>query len=212
MPPKPPKFIKVQGPSEFLPPQTHDPKSWSSNNDDLACAIRELHKFLAANLGAVTKKDLEKVNDELLEAIKSCGGGTKPRTSFGYKIGQPLTKGETMPLELKITNEQQIKVTIKPKTDKEKPASVDGKPTWEIISGNATITVAEDGFSADLVSADDPGDTEVLVKADADLGEGVEEISDIIKLSVVGATAKNLGLVAGPPTVKPDGSGDGGQT
>ena len=108
-----------------------------------------------------------------------------------------------MPLEIKITNEQQIPVTLTPKTDTGKPAKLDGKPTWEIVTGNSTITVAEDGLSAVLLSSDDPGDTEILVKADADIGEGVEEISDIIKLTVAGATAKNLGLTAGAPEAKP---------
>lgn len=107
-----------------------------------------------------------------------------------------------MPLELKITNEQKIKVTLTPKTDTGKPAVLDGVPTWEVVSGNSTVVVAADGLSADLVSADDPGDTQFLVKADADIGEGVEEISDIISLSVVGATAKNLGLTAGQPEPK----------
>lgn len=65
------------------------------------------------------------------------------------------------------------------------------------------VVVDEDGRGALLVSADDPGDTEIIVKADADLGEGVEEISDIIKLSVIGATAKNLGLSASAPELKP---------
>lgn len=107
-----------------------------------------------------------------------------------------------MPLELKITNEQKIKVTLTPKTDTGKPAKLDGVPAWEVVSGNSTVVVAADGLSADLVSADDPGDTQFLVKADADIGEGVEEISDIISLGVVGATAKNLGLSAGQPEPK----------
>jgi hypothetical protein len=57
-------------------------------------------------------------------------------------------------------------------------------------------------LSADLISSDDPGDTDFLVKADADLGEGVVEISDIIRLSVSGAQAANLGISLGEPTPK----------
>ena len=107
-----------------------------------------------------------------------------------------------MPLSVKITNEQKVKVTLTPVTDTGKPAKLDGSPAWTVISGNSSVAVSDDGLSADLISADDPGDTEVLVKADADLGDGIEEISDIIKLSVVGATAKNLGLSAGTPEPK----------
>ncbi len=106
-------------------------------------------------------------------------------------------------LELNITNEQQVNVVLHPVTATGHPAPVDGAPTWEVISGDSTVTVADDGLSADLISADDPGDTDFIVRADADLGEGREEISDIIRLHVAGAHAANLGLVAGDPTPKP---------
>lgn len=105
-------------------------------------------------------------------------------------------------MEIKITNEQKVGVTLTPKTDTGKPAKLDGVPTWDILSGNSTIEVADDGMSATLISGDDPGDTEIIVKADADIGEGVEELSDVLKLSVVGATAKNLGITVGTPEPK----------
>lgn len=105
-------------------------------------------------------------------------------------------------LQITITNEQKVKVTLAPVTDTGKPAKLDGIPTWEVVSGIATVVPAPDGMSADLVSADDPGDTQFMVRADADLGEGVEEISDIVTLNVVGATAKNLGLTVGQPEPK----------
>lgn len=104
--------------------------------------------------------------------------------------------------EVSITNEQQVNVVLKPVTATGKPAKLDGAPTWTVISGNSTVKVADDGLSADLISSDDPGDTEFMVKADADLGEGVEEISDIIRLTVVGARAANLGISVGSPTPK----------
>jgi hypothetical protein len=150
-----------------------------------------------------TLKSMLDVQRDILKSIsKGCDTGRRTG-SFGFIIGQPKPKTKRMPLELKITNEQQIKVTLAPKTDTGKPAALDGKPTWEVVSGNSTVTVAEDGLSATLVSSDDPGDTQFLVKADADIGDGVEEISDTIKLSVLGATAKNLGLTAGAPEAKP---------
>jgi len=131
---------------------------------------------------------------------------TKTRTvRFGWSVGQPKPKEKEikMPLEIRITNEQQVNVTLKPVTATGKPAKLDGSPSWTVISGSSQVKVADDGLSADLISSDDPGDTEVMVKADADLGEGVEEISDVVRLSVIGANAANLGLVAGTPTPKP---------
>lgn len=107
-----------------------------------------------------------------------------------------------MPVEITITNEQKVPVTLAPVTDTGKPAKLDGAPTWEVVSGNSTVVPAADGLSADLISADDPGDTQFLIKADADLGAGVVEISDTIKLTVTGALAKSLGITVGTPVAK----------
>ena len=123
---------------------------------------------------------------------------------FAFEVG-PVTikQRRNAMLEINITNEQQVNVTLHPVTATGRPAQVDGAPTWTIQSGNSTVNPATDGLSADLISAETPGDTEVLVEADADLGEGVVPISDIIRLHVAGAQAANLGLVAGDPTPKP---------
>lgn len=132
------------------------------------------------------------------------GRPKRPSGWFDYKVGLVETKNKTnrMPLELILTNEQKIPVTLAPKTATGKPATLDGAPTWEVQSGNSTVVVAPDGLSAELVSSDDPGDTIFLVRADADLGSGVEEISDTIRLSVQGARAANLGLTAGTAAPK----------
>lgn len=105
-------------------------------------------------------------------------------------------------LETSCTNEEKVKVTLNPVTETGKPAQLDGAPTWEVVTGNATVQPAADGMSADLISADDPGDTDFLIKADADLGSGVIEISDIVRLHVTHANAANLGLSAGDPVAK----------
>ncbi len=105
-------------------------------------------------------------------------------------------------LELSITNEQKIKVTLRPTTSAGRPAQVDGAPVWIISSGDSTISVAPDGLSADLISSDVPGQTMFVVSADADLGAGVVNITDSILLTVEGALAVNLGLSAGNPENK----------
>ncbi len=142
---------------------------------------------------------------DLLELVEQCKPRKFPgRVRFEWGVGPAQIKAPKKEnMQVKITNEQQIPVTLTPKTDTGKPAKLDGKPTWTVVDGNSTITVAEDGLSAMLISSDDPGDTEFLIKADADLGEGVEEVSDVIKLTVAGATAKNLGLSVGAAEAKP---------
>ena len=104
--------------------------------------------------------------------------------------------------EVTITNEQKVNLVLNPKTDAGKVVEVDGKPVWSVVSGESTLVVADDGLSADLVSSDTPGDTTFLIDADADLGEGVEDVQETVTLHVAGARAKNLGVVVGTPTLK----------
>lgn len=147
---------------------------------------------------------LELILEKLEKHIQCCENGRRSRGSFKFAFGLPTTKRKThnMPVEVSITNEQKIPVTLTPVTDTGKPAKLDGAPTWEVVSGSSTVVVADGGLSAELVSSDDPGDTEILIKADADLGAGVVEISDVIKLTVIGAIAKNLGVSVGAAVPK----------
>jgi hypothetical protein len=101
-----------------------------------------------------------------------------------------------------ITNEQKVKVTLAPVTPAGNPATVDGIPTWSVTEGDATIEVAEDGMSAYLISGEANVNSKVLVSADADMGEGVATISDVIDLAVVAASASTLGLVVADAELK----------
>jgi hypothetical protein len=156
---------------------------------------------LRAILGLLRETEIHN-RQRHIEVLNALGQGKK-RVSFDFKVGVPKLKASKHMLEITITNEEQVKVTLSPKTDSGRPAKLDGSPAWTVTSGNSQVVVADDGLSADLISSDDPGDTTISVKADADLGSGVEEISDTIVLTVTGARAKNLGLAAGTPTPKP---------
>lgn len=139
--------------------------------------------------------------------INICGCARQSRKAgfnIGFGLAQDKQKTIPMPAETTIKNTQKITATLKPVTDSvpPKPAKLDGPPRWEVVSGNATVSPADDGLSAELISSDDPGDTVFLVRADANLGEGVEELSDTITLHVEGESAKNLGLTFGAPVPK----------
>src|SRR5882762_7874092 len=97
---------------------------------------------------------------------------------FEYSVGPIKNKneGRCSMLEITITNEQQVNVALHPVTATGRPAPVDGAPVWTVQSGNSTVNPAADGLSAYLVSSDTPGDTEILVEADVDLGPGVTTI------------------------------------
>jgi hypothetical protein len=101
-----------------------------------------------------------------------------------------------------ITDEQKVNLTLQPTTQGGKPAQVDGVPTWEVTGGDATLEVAADGMSAYLISGAANTNSTIEVTADADLGEGMQEITDTIDLAVVAANASQLGLVAGTPELK----------
>lgn len=101
-----------------------------------------------------------------------------------------------------ITNEEKVQVTLAPTTAAGNPATLDGVPTWNVIEGDATLEVAVDGLSAFLVSGAADVNSKIEVSADADLGEGVVTLTDVIDLAVVAAGASALGLVVAAPTLK----------
>lgn len=82
-----------------------------------------------------------------------------------------------------------------------RPANVQGDTVVTVTSGDGTFerTGAHSGF---LVSGDNPGDTTYVHAADADLGEGVVPISDLITLTVTGAQAAAVGVSLGAPVPK----------
>lgn len=121
----------------------------------------------------------------------------QPRLHFG--IG-PIERKETM-LNLNLTNEQKVLVTVTPKTAGGRPASLDGPVQFTVREGNCTIEAVDDR-SCKIVSSDEPGLSVIDVTADADLGEGVVEIADEITVSVAGAQASDLGLSIGTPEPK----------
>lgn len=133
---------------------------------------------------------------------------SNPPIHFEYSIEVSYKKRtHNMPLKIKISDEQQVNVKLNPVTPKGKPVKVDGIPVWAIADppGDtvSTLVPAADGLSCLLVSSVLPGVTNITVSADADLGEGVNTISDTIELTVTDPQATSLGLVADPATDKP---------
>lgn len=96
---------------------------------------------------------------------------------------------------ISITSEEKILVTLSPKTAAGNDASVEN-PVWSVVSGDATLVPSEDGLSCELVSGAS-GINEIKVTADADLGEGVVEISSDITLAVTSPLAADLGITVG---------------
>jgi len=105
-------------------------------------------------------------------------------------------------MEKTINNEQKIQAFITPETVGGNPAPIDGIPSWSVVEGESTLEIAPDGLSAFLISSANPGKTQYRVRADADMGEGVEEIIVLIDLTVEAAKAAMLGLSFGEAVPK----------
>jgi hypothetical protein len=106
-------------------------------------------------------------------------------------------------LAVACSNEQKVPVTATPRTAAGNPAQVDGALTVTVQSGDGTVE--QDPLTPlvfKAVSGANPGTTVFLVEADADLGSGVQTISDTVELTVTSATAANFGLAAGTPEPK----------
>lgn len=157
---------------------------------EVAALLRSSHEL-------ATKHDLEEMERRLTALLRP-----KTKAHFDYSIEISQKASKRMPLQLKINDEQKVNIRLNPVTPSGKPVKVDGKPEWSVADGDSTLVVADDGMSAFLVSADTPGITNYMVSADADLGEGVDTISDTIQLTVVDPQATSLGLVADPPEAK----------
>jgi hypothetical protein len=101
-------------------------------------------------------------------------------------------------LSVACSNEQKVPVTAAPQTANGNPAQVDGPLRVSVQSGDGTVEQdPASPLTFKAVSGAVAGKTVFLVEADADLGEGVQLISDTVELDVPSATAASFGLTAG---------------
>lgn len=143
---------------------------------------------------------------ELRLAWQKYFGQHTPKVRFDVRIG-PITdkrKKEDSMTTIDLENWQEVIVTLAPRTDKGKPAKVDGIPTWTVQSGNATVTPAADGMSALLTTTDEADTTVILAEGDADLGAGFVPVDEAITLNTSVPRAASFGVTVGEPTQKPE--------
>lgn len=99
---------------------------------------------------------------------------------------------------LKITQKLPLSVEFQDKLGN--PAKVDGAPVWAVSDETlATLSVAADGMSAELVPTGAIGEFKVQVSADADLGEGVKSILGELAIELLPAEAVSVAIKAGEP-------------
>lgn len=131
-----------------------------------------------------------------------CRKPIKPRKRFVFRWAtgiQSYVEG----LMARITNEQQVAVSVAPKTAAGRPAVIDGDVAF--ASSDPTVaTVESTGQLTGLVRAVGPGVAQITAVFDADLDVGeVREITMSGAVEVVAAEAETAEIVFGEPELTP---------
>ena len=106
-------------------------------------------------------------------------------------------------MALVLTDMQKVSLTVAFTTAAGNSAVVDGIPDWDVSDESILdIEPSEDGLSAAVTAVGPVGDAQVVVTADADLGEGVKEIFGTLDVSVVPSVAVFALVVSGVPEPK----------
>lgn len=108
-------------------------------------------------------------------------------------------------MSLVLLDSQKVALSVQPIDAAGNPAKIDGVPAWSVVGANPEILaleVAGDGLSCEVLTAGQLGTAQVMVSADADLGEGVKTISGVLDIEVQGGEAVSLNVSAGLPEPK----------
>ena len=106
-----------------------------------------------------------------------------------------------MAITITINEEQKVDFKVIPKTIQGNPAELDGAAALTLIEGDATFEQVDDSTFTLISGA--PGVTSKFeITGDADLGEGVVPIADIIELTVIHAAAASLDIEFAEPVLK----------
>jgi hypothetical protein len=125
-----------------------------------------------------------------------------PAPSLRWHVGPIVPQRRAaMPLEVSLSTEEQVRLSITPMTPAGAPAQVDGQAQWTV---EGTCTVAPIDATSAWVLAGAIGDSVVTVACDADLGAGVVPLGDTCLVHVANPMAASLGLSAEAPILKTD--------
>lgn len=93
---------------------------------------------------------------------------------------------------------QQFLVTIQPVDKKNNPAKVENIEWLTSNSDAIALEPAGDGLSCKVKAVGMPANVTVQVSADADLGDGVQQLVGTLAVEVTAAPAINIVLTPGP--------------
>jgi hypothetical protein len=127
-----------------------------------------------------------------------------PAPSVRWHVGPvvPL-QGEPMPVEVTMSTEEQVRLSITPLTPGGDPAPTDGPAQWT-IEGPCMLVPIDDLSTWVRGTPTAAGDSVVTVTADADLGEGFVPLADTAVIHVSSPMAASLGMQADAPVLIPE--------
>jgi hypothetical protein len=105
-----------------------------------------------------------------------------------------------MPIEVTMTTEEQVRLSITPVTPGGQPAPIDGQAQWSVQGAGTVESI--DATSAWYKASTTVGDAVVTVAADADMGQGVVNLADTATIHVQTPMATQLGMAADAPVLQ----------
>ena len=132
----------------------------------------------------------------LVQAVEDIAATLKVKEKcpgrFVYNVIGPVPKEESH-MQVQSTTEFNYRVGISPVSAAGKPAPIQAGSVSVTVTGGGTF-VDEGSGKILLKSEDIAGMTSYQISADADLGDGVETISDVIDYTYTDPKATSLGL------------------
>jgi len=128
----------------------------------------------------------------------------RPAPGMHWCVGptMPCEPQETpMPLTVRCTTEEKVRISVQPKTRSGKDATFDGPVVWTVLSGTAIVTPIDD-TSVWVQPGPDILDSVISAEGDADLDAGIETIQDLLTLQPEHPRAASMGLTADEPVLQ----------
>lgn len=113
-------------------------------------------------------------------------------------INRLLIEGTT-PMAITITDTQKFTATVTAVDARGNPATLDGPANFTVSDETLLFLANVSDLSADVLAIGPLGNAQLVVVADADLGEGIRTIQGVLDVTVVSGEAVSLNIVTSVP-------------
>jgi hypothetical protein len=138
------------------------------------------------------KFDIGPVTTRAMSPVLVCSGQAA-------RTHKPPRKGISAMASLLLTAVQKVSLSISPVDAAGNSAPVEDVSWSSSDESILTVTPSEDGLSCVAETTGKLGVAQVVVKADARIGEDVNDLTGALDIEVVAAEAVSLGIAAGVP-------------